>query len=260
MGILRYLCIWSLSGLYIMQEPSSYIKWGYECDLLNRMTCWVDLLVPSYKDKSISFFGTWRHVKICECVFMVFFHGPTFMVWFFFKSIYKAFGAFTRCKLNVDQDERQCTKKWMCWFFFNISKNASFESLTIILSSLVFTSLHFSYPHVFVCIHLKFHQTLLQWRRGLILLLNLYMLWTSKIWILQGEWEEFAILSLVYASIGALIDEHMESRTNIQFIDHLLLGSWTMKKFRNQLEWNILYLNVCVRGSFGRKKMISILR
>ena len=158
-------------------------------------------------------------------------------------------------KMNDNALKSECVG-----FFFNISKNASFESLTIILSSLVFTSLHFSYPHVFVCIHLKFQQTLLQWRRGLILLLNLYMLWTSKIWILQGEWEEFAILSLFYASIGALRDEHMESRTNIQFIDHLVLGSWTMKKFRNQLEWNILYLNVCVRGSFGRKKMISILR
>ena len=33
---------------------------------------------------------------------MAFFHGPSSMVWFLKKSIYKAFGPLTRRKLNVD--------------------------------------------------------------------------------------------------------------------------------------------------------------
>ena len=66
----------------------------------------------------------------------------------FFKIIYKAFGSFTRCKWNMDQEEWPCTKKWMCWFFFKLMfKKGSFEkkksSLTILLSSFVFI---FSFP------------------------------------------------------------------------------------------------------------------
>ena len=45
--------------------------------------------------------------------------GPTSMVWFLEKWIYKAFGPLTRCKPNVDQEEWPCIKKWMCWFFWN---------------------------------------------------------------------------------------------------------------------------------------------
>ena len=44
-------------------------------------------------------------------LFMVSFHGSTSMVWFFKKLIYKVFGPFTRCKLNVDWEEWPCTQK-----------------------------------------------------------------------------------------------------------------------------------------------------
>ena len=66
------------------------------------------------------------------------------------KSIYKAFGPLTRCKLNVDQEEQPCTKrndhapKSECaGFFFNICPKGQFwfkknASLNVLLSSLVF--------------------------------------------------------------------------------------------------------------------------
>ena len=77
---------------------------------------------------------------------MVRLDGLTSMVWFLHKSIYKAFGPLTRCKLNVDQEEWPCTKKWMCWFFFIYALNGQFwkefffSSLTILLCSLLFAS------------------------------------------------------------------------------------------------------------------------
>jgi hypothetical protein len=48
---------------------------------------------------------------------MAFFHGPTFMVQFLKKSVYKVFWAPSRCKSNVDREEWPCTKKGTCWFF-----------------------------------------------------------------------------------------------------------------------------------------------
>ena len=62
------------------------------------------------------------------------------------KTLYKAFGPLTRCKPNVDHEERPCTKKWMCWFFIFLNirpRMAIFEKkrksgLTILLPPLVF--------------------------------------------------------------------------------------------------------------------------
>ena len=50
---------------------------------------------------------------------MVFFPGSDFMVQLPWSSclknsIYKAFGPLGMCRLNVDQEEWPCTKKWMC--------------------------------------------------------------------------------------------------------------------------------------------------
>ena len=73
-------------------------------------------------------------------------HGPTFMVRFLGKSIYKAFGPLTRCKPNVNQEEWSCTKSECVDFFIICPKRVvlkKYSSLTILLSSLVFTSLHF---------------------------------------------------------------------------------------------------------------------
>jgi hypothetical protein len=62
--------------------------------------------------------GPWR---------MAFLHGPTSMVRFLKKSIYKAFGPFTRCKPNVDQEAQPCIKTWMCHYFQYIPQKSSFE-------------------------------------------------------------------------------------------------------------------------------------
>ena len=35
----------------------------------------------------------------------------------FLKKCFESLGPLVRCKLNVDQEEWPCTKKWMCWFF-----------------------------------------------------------------------------------------------------------------------------------------------
>ena len=71
------------------------------------------------------------------------FHGPISK-----KKIYKAFGPFTRCKPNADQEEWPCTKKWMCCFFFKMLKRVVLKnknknsSVTTLSSSLIFSYLH----------------------------------------------------------------------------------------------------------------------
>ena len=57
--------------------------------------------------------GSWSQTKRWPFS-MVRLDGPTFMIRFLKKTIYKVFGLLTRCKLNEDQEEWPCTKKWMC--------------------------------------------------------------------------------------------------------------------------------------------------
>ena len=78
---------------------------------------------------------------------MVWLDGPTSMVWFLKKSIYKAFGPLTRCKSNVDQEEWPCIKMWMCWLFLIYARKGQFcqkfkfdHSLVFSWALLVFTS------------------------------------------------------------------------------------------------------------------------
>ena len=63
-------------------------------------------------------------------------------------------------------------------------------------------------------------------RKKLVVLLGLYMLVKNVVGIqtliLQGEWEKFAILSVVYESIGR--KERM-----LGFVERLLLGLWMEK-------------------------------
>lgn len=80
-----------------------------------------------------------------------------------------------------------------------INKN---QSLTILLAS----------PLVFACFHLEFQQAWLPQRRGrcLIFLFGLYMFLyilvkhvvNIQTLLLQGGWEKFATLSLVYEKLG----------------------------------------------------------
>ena len=41
---------------------------------------------------------------------------------------------------------------------------------------------------------------------------------------LQGEWEKFIILSLVYESIGALREEHRELKTDVHICRPFVVG------------------------------------
>ena len=75
------------------------------------------------------------------------------------KSIYKVFGSLTRCKPQVDQEEWPCTKKWMCWFCFNICPNRTYskkiEKLQVwpfFLSSLVFIFSSYPPPNKYIII------------------------------------------------------------------------------------------------------------
>ena len=74
---------------------------------------------------------------------MALFHGPTFMVRFLEKPIYKPFGPLTRCKLNVGREEQPCTKKWMCHFFNICPKRVVFQK----------NNIKFDYYVVFSCLH-----------------------------------------------------------------------------------------------------------
>ena len=78
------------------------------------------LLWYSRPDREV---GPWR---------MVFFHALT--SWSSFhglislkKSINKVSGLLTRCKPNMDLKEWPCTKKWMCWNFWYMPQEGSFE-------------------------------------------------------------------------------------------------------------------------------------
>ena len=55
--------------------------------------------------------GSWK---------MAFLHGPNFYGLIIFKkNILESFGSLTRCKSNVDQEDRPWTEKWKWkWPFF----------------------------------------------------------------------------------------------------------------------------------------------
>ena len=71
---------------------------------------------------------------------MAFFHGPTFVIRFLKKTIYKTFGPLTKYKPNVDQEE------WPCWIFKYMPK------------MLVLKRIKFDHSLVFPCLHLLFPQ------------------------------------------------------------------------------------------------------
>src|ERR1700738_3456295 len=80
-------------------------------------------------------------------------------------------------------------------------------------------------------------------RKKLVVLLGmyifLYMLVKNVVGIqtliLQGEWEKFAILSVVYESIGRKERNIWSQERMLGFVDRLLLGSWTEKEFRKRM-------------------------
>jgi hypothetical protein len=83
-------------------------------------------------------YGPWHRTMedgLCQwSKFMVRLNGPTLE-----KNSFKSLGPLTRCKLNVDQKEWPCSKKWRCWFFWYMPKKGNFgenSSLTILLSFL----------------------------------------------------------------------------------------------------------------------------
>ena len=77
-------------------------------------------------------------------------------------------------------------------------------------------------------------------RKKLVVLLGLYIFLYMLVknvvgiqtLILQGEWEKYAILSVVYESIGRKERNTWGQEKMLGFMDRLLLGSWTEKKFR----------------------------
>jgi len=79
-------------------------------------------------------------------------------------------------------------------------------------------------------------------KRRLVLLLGLYMFLYMLVkhvvaiqaLILQGEWEKFAILSVVYESMRCRERSIWSQERMYGFVDRLLLGSWTEKEFRKR--------------------------
>ena len=97
---------------------------------------------------------------------MAFFHGPTSIIRFLKKSIYKAFGPLTRCKPNGDKEEWPCTKKWMWYFFQYMLKN---WQLFIQIQLWPFSCLHNLFPKKFSamnpCLFLLQHMFCLSHRK-----------------------------------------------------------------------------------------------
>src|ERR1700737_35574 len=81
-------------------------------------------------------------------------------------------------------------------------------------------------------------------RRKLVVLLGLYIFLYILVknvvdiqtLILQGEWEKFAILSVVYESIGCRERNICSQKIMVGFVDRLLLGLWMEKKFRKRTQ------------------------
>jgi hypothetical protein len=79
-------------------------------------------------------------------------------------------------------------------------------------------------------------------RRKLVVLLGLYIFLYMLVknivgiqtLILQGEWEKFVILSVVYENIGRKKRNIWSQERMLGFVDRLLLGSWTEKEFRKR--------------------------
>jgi hypothetical protein len=81
-------------------------------------------------------------------------------------------------------------------------------------------------------------------RRKLVVLLGLYMFLYMLVknvvgiqtLILQGEWEKIAILSVVYENIRHIERNIWSQERMLGFVDQLLLGSWTEKKYRKRTQ------------------------
>jgi hypothetical protein len=54
--------------------------------------------------------------------------------------------------------------------------------------------------------------------------------------LLQGEWKNVAILNLVYESVGHRERNIWNQERMSGFVDRLLLGSWTERKFRMRIQ------------------------
>ena len=69
------------------------------------------------------------------------------------KINFKSLGSLTRCKSNLDQEEWPCTKKWMCWFFYNkyIPKKGIFEKNSSLINLLSSLGLYLSW-HLVICV------------------------------------------------------------------------------------------------------------
>ena len=68
------------------------------------------------------------------------------------KISFESHGPLTRCKLNVDLEERPWSKKWRCWYFNIYIKNGNLikkSTLTILLASIVLSWPHFLFLFVF---------------------------------------------------------------------------------------------------------------
>ena len=92
--------------------------------------------------------------------------------------------------------------------------------------------------------------------RRFMLLLRLYMFLYKFVkhvvdiqaLFLQGEWKKFAILSLVYESIGYKERSICSQEQMYKFVDHLLLVSKMEKEFRKRTQIKyITFIFLCTR-------------
>ena len=94
-------------------------------------------------------------------------------------------------------------------------------------------------------------------KRNIVLLLGLYMFLYMTVkhvvaiqaLVLQGEWENFAILSLMNESMGRRERSIWSQERMAKLVDWLLLlGSWTEKEFRKRTQVRyITFIFLCER-------------
>ena len=110
-GIWLYGCMgWVHAGCYM----HGFNGWGGH---------WYKLVKynePRYFLLSLKF-TSWT-MKLFHINFIFyFFYGHTLRSHYYGQIyenvIFKAFEPLIRCKLNMDQEEWPCTRKWMCWYF-----------------------------------------------------------------------------------------------------------------------------------------------
>ena len=144
------------------------------------------------------------------------------------------------------------------------------SNLTILFTSINFSSLHFFFLHFFSSFRLL--EPKISASNGgeedicfvFRIVHVLYMLVKHvvdiQMLILQGKWENLAILSLIYENMGYRERSIWSQERMIGFVGRLLLGSWTENEFkkRTRVTHNIFRFLFEMLGPYLKKEVLNL--